>query len=164
MSAAAVEDAEVFYKLFKAGSKQAVKSGAQQLELPDHVARFLASQFAFTLDLLKKGRSLNGPYLAVLLAEKNLGIAAVAAGQRYDCAISVLLLSASLLKSVGMTTFTGPAHLAITGLELLSNVYTTDKACGVSDQVAKAVQSTTLPAAAWLERGLTQWLMRGTGY
>jgi hypothetical protein len=48
------EDNEIFYKLMKAGAKQAVKKGAAKVDLPDDVSRFLASQLSFTFDMVKK--------------------------------------------------------------------------------------------------------------
>jgi len=157
----ATEDEEIFYKMVKAGAKQAVKQGSAKAGLPDDVSKFLASQLSFTFDLLKKGSKLTPGYLAVLLAQKGLGIADLALGKRFDCAIAVLLLGTSLTKAVGLTTFTGPAHFAVTSAELLSECYGVDKSCGVSDAISEQVEKVTLPAAMWLEQGVIQWLSRG---
>ncbi len=81
------EDAELFYKLVKAGSKKAVKDGSAALDLPEDIQKFLASQLSFAFDLLKKGNKLTPRYLGVLLAHKGIGIADLASSKRYDCAI-----------------------------------------------------------------------------
>jgi hypothetical protein len=155
------EDNEIFYKLMKAGAKQAVKKGAAKVDLPDDVSRFLASQLSFTFDMVKKGSKLTPGYLAVLLAQKGLGIADLALGQRFDCAITVALLGASLTKAIALTTFTGPAHFAITAAELLSECYSVDKTCGISDAAYKEVEKVTLPAYMWMEQGIVDWMSRG---
>lgn len=147
--------------IFKSGAKQAVRRGTLIAGLPDDVCKFLAGQLAFTFDLLKKGNKLTPGYLGILLAGKALGVADLALDQRYDCAISVLLLATSLTKSIGFTTFTGPAHLLVNAASLLADCYSVDKSCGVSDVVQKKVQAVTLPAAMWLESGVVEWLSRG---
>ena len=155
------EDAEIAYKLLKASSKQAVKQGSIKAGLPDEVAGMLSSQLAFTFDLVKKGTKLTPGYLAILLAQKNLAIAKLATGARYECAITALLLAASLTTAVAMTGFTGPVHLLITAAELLSECYSVDKSCGISDTVNKQIEEVTLPAYIWMEQGIVQWMSRG---
>ncbi len=157
----ATEDAELFYKLVKAGATQATKHGAIKSGLPDDMARFLASQLSFTFDLVKKGSNLTPGYLAVLLAQKGLNIAGLAAGAKFDCAITVVLLGTSLTKAIALTAFTGPAHLVITAAELLSECYSVDKACGISDAAFKQVEKVSLPAYIWLDRGIVEWMSRG---
>ncbi|MCK6395777.1 hypothetical protein, partial [Zoogloea sp.] len=123
--------------------------------------QFLASQLSFTFDLVKKGNKITPGYLAVLLAQKGLSIADLAAGNRFDCAITALLLGTSLTKAIALTTFTGPAHLAITAAELLSECYRMDKTCGISDTAYKEVEKVSLPAYMWLEQGIVEWMSRG---
>ena len=82
-------------------------------------------------------------------------------GKRYDCAISILLMSTSLVKAIALTTFTGPAHLAVTAAELLAESYSVDKTCGVSDAVYQKIEEKTLPAYIWMEQGIVQWMSRG---
>ena len=155
------EEAELFYKVVKSSSKKVVQQGASSLELPEELQRFLASQLSFTFDLIKKGNKLTPACLAVLLAQKGLGIADISMGKRYDCAISILLMSASLVKAIALTTFTGPAHLAVTAAELLAESYSVDKTCGVSDAVYQKIEEKTLPAYIWMEQGIVQWMSRG---
>ncbi|HKR36467.1 MAG TPA: hypothetical protein VJT10_16605 [Steroidobacteraceae bacterium] len=155
------EDSELFYKLIKVSGKQAVKYGSSKTGLPDDVSKFLAGQLSFAFDLIKKGSKITPGYLAVLLAQKGLGIADLAVSQRYDCAITVLLLGTSLTKSIALTTFTGPAHFAVTAAELLAECYSVDKSCGVSDAISQQIDEVTLPAAMWLEQGVMQWISRG---
>jgi len=157
------EDGEIFYKLLKASAKQGVKQGSSKADLPDDVSKFLANQLSFTFDLVKKGSKITPGYLAVLLAHKGLGIADLALGKRYDCAITVLLLGASLTKAIALTTFTGPVHLAITAAELLSECYSVDKTCGISDAAYKEIEKATLPAYMWLEQGIVGWISHGGG-
>jgi hypothetical protein len=157
----ATEDEELFYKLMKAGARQAIKQGSAKADLPDDLSKFLASQLAFTFDLVKKGSKLTPGYLAVLLAQKGLSIADLAAGKRLDCAITVLLLGTSLTKAIALTTFTGPAHLAITAIELLSECYSMDKTCGISGADYKEIEKVSLPAYMWLEQGIVEWMARG---
>lgn len=152
------EDNEIAYKLVKASAKHAVRQGSIKGGLPDEVAGFLATQLAFTFDLVKKGHKLTPAYLAVLLAQKSLGMASLASAHRYDCAITVLLLGTSLTKAIAMTAFTGPVHLLITAAELLSECYSVDKSCGVSDAVYEKIEETALPAYIWMEQGIVQWL------
>ena len=157
----ATEDEELFYKLMKAGAKQAVKQGAAKADLPEDLSRFLASQLSFTFDLVKKGAGLTPGYLAVLLAHRGIGDADLAVGRRFDCRITALLLGASLTKAIALTTFTGPAQLAITAAELLAECYSMDKTCGISDAVYKEVERVSLPAYIWLEQGIVEWMSRG---
>lgn len=157
----AIEEEEIFYKLMKSAGKQAVKQGASKAELPDEISKFLASQLSFTFDLLKKGSKLTPGYLAVLLAQKGFSIADLAAGKRFDCGITMVLLGTSLTKAVALTTFTGPVHLAFTAAELLSECYSVDKSCGISDAAYKEVEKVTLPAYMWLEQGIVEWMSRG---
>ena len=155
-------DAEAMsFKLVKAAAKQAVRQGSSELGLPDEASGFLASQLSFTFDLLKKGSAITPAYLGILLAGKGLAIGGLAAGRRYDCAIAVAVLALSLTKTVAFTTIAGPGHLMITAAELLSDCYSVDKTCKVSEVVYNEVESVTLPAAMWLELGVTQWLFRG---
>lgn len=157
------EDQEIFYKLMKAGAKQSVKHGAGKLDLPDEVATFLASQLSFTFDLLKKGARLSRGDLMALLVQKQLSIAQLATGKRFDCALAFAVLGLSLTKAVAFTTFTGPAHFAVTAVELLAECYSVDKSCGISDAAYRAAEKVALPAATWLEQGIVQWISRG-GY
>ncbi|MBL0729842.1 hypothetical protein [Piscinibacter sp. HJYY11] len=157
------EDQEIFYKLVKAGAKQSVKHGAAKLDLSDEVAAFLAEQLSFTFDLVKKGASLSAGELTVRLLQKNLSIARIAADKRFDCAIAFTVLGLSLTKAVAYTTFTGPAHFAVTAVELLAECYSVDKSCGISDAAYQAAEKVALPAAMWLEQGIVQWMSRG-GY
>ncbi|TKD46939.1 hypothetical protein [Azotobacter chroococcum] len=154
------EDKELFYKLIKAGAKQAVRQGAAKAELPDELSTLLADQLAFTSDLIKKGKKLTPGYLLVLLIQNNLSLAKVATGKRFDCAISVLLLSISLTKAIALTAFTGPAHFAVTAAELLSECYSMDKTCGISEAAYKEVEKVTLPAYIWLEQGIIEWISK----
>jgi hypothetical protein len=73
----------------------------------------------------------------------------------------VALLGASLTKAIALTTFTGPAHFAITAAELLSECYSVDKTCGISDAAYKEVEKVTLPAYMWMEQGIVDWMSRG---
>ena len=157
----AAEDEEIFYMIFKSGAKQAVQRGALSAGLPDDVSKFLGRQLAFTFDLLKKGSKLTPGTLGILLAGKTLGVADLAFGPRYDCAISVLLLATSLTKSIGFTTFSGPLPLLVNAASLLADCYSVDKSCGISDAVQERVQAVTLPAAMWLETGVVEWMSRG---
>ena len=142
----ATEDEEIFYKIIKAGVKKAVQQGSTKGGLPDDVSKFLASQLSFTFDLLKKGNKLTPGYLAVLLGERGLSLVDIVVGKRYDCIITMLLLGMSLTKVIALTSFTGPAHLAITAVGLLSDCYSVDNTCGISDAVYKEVDKASLPA------------------
>ena len=157
----ATEDEEVFYKLMKNAAKEAVKRGSAKAGLPDELSKFLASQLAFTFDLVKKGSKITPVYLGILLLQKTLSIVNLAAGKRFDCAITVLLLGTSLTKAVGLTTFTGPTHFAITAAELLSEYYSMDKTCGISQAAYQEIEKVSLPAYIWLEQGMVELILRG---
>lgn len=155
------EEREIFYKLVKAGAKQAVRQGAAKTDLPEDLSNFLADQLAFTFDLVKKGGRLTPRYLAALLIHKGLSITDLVLGKRFDCAIAVLILGTALTKSMALTTFTGPAHLIITSAELLSQCYSMDKTCGISDAAIEGIERASLPAYIWLEQGVVEWMSRG---
>lgn len=152
---------EVAFKVIKSLSKQMVKQGASQLELSEDVATFLARQLAFTMDLLKKGHTITPGYLALLLTSKAASIADLAAGKRYECGFAVLFLSTSLTKAAVFTTFAGPGHFIWTAAELLAEVYSADKACGVSAAVSKKVEETVVPGYMWLESEILRWISSG---
>ena len=129
----ATEEEEILFKMFKGGAMQAVKQGSIKAHIPDDISKFMARQLSFTIDLVKKGGNLTPAYLSLLLAQKGLGIANLAMGKRADCGIAVVLLAISLTISAGFTAFTGPMHFTVTAAELLSECYSVDKTCGVSE-------------------------------
>jgi hypothetical protein len=156
------EDADIFLIILKQSGKKAIKSGVNAVSDNDELEVFLARQFSFVFDLLKKGEKITIPNLTILLAEKAGSIADLGMGERNQCAVSLLLLSLSLVKTAAFTTFTGPAHLAVKAIEILADMYSVDKSCGVTNHVRKTVNNAVGPAASWLETGVMQALSRGS--
>jgi len=148
----------VFHKLVKAGAKQAVKQGGKKMDLPDEVSDLLADQLAFTYELLKTGAKLTSGELMVRLIHKEIGIARLATDQRFDCGIALVVLAAALTQTALYTTVTGPISWTWNAVSLLSDCYSVDKACGISE---KMMDEVAIPAATWLEQGVIQWLNRG---
>lgn len=155
------EDSSIFHKLTKAAAKQAVRQGAAKADISEDMSKFLASQLAFTYDLVKKGAKVTPRHLAALLFDKGLGIADLVLGRRFDCAIAALILGSSLVKSFALTTFEGPAVFVIDAAQLLAECYSMDKTCGISDAVSEEIQKASLPAYIWMERGVVEWMSRG---
>ena len=154
---------EVYFKVFKAAGMQAVKRGMSKGQLPDDVALFLGRQLSVAVDMVKGAPNLTLGKASVLLLQKQLAIANLALGKRADCAIAVLLFSTSLVKAGCFTTLTGGGHAVFVAVELLSELYSVDKTCGISEAVAQKVEETTVPAAMWLDQGVREMLSRG-GY
>jgi hypothetical protein len=155
---ASTDEEAALYKIVKAASKQAVKQGSAKAGLPDYVARFLAGQLAFTMDLLRKGASVTPGTLKILFLRKFIGMADLATEGRYDCAASVALLGISLTNSFFLTTVSGPLGLLAEAADLLSQVYAADRSCGLSDAAYRQIEKVATPAAMWLEQGVVDWL------
>lgn len=152
------DDREMTRILVKAAAEQGVRQGALAMNLPEEVARVLANQLSFTMELLEQGKNLTPRYLAVLLAEKSLATAGLVLPHRYECHLTICLVFASLTKSFPLLLAGGPGALVFQAAGLLVDVWSIDKACGVSDRVVKHVEATVQPFAVWLDQGVMEWL------
>jgi hypothetical protein len=155
------ETRDVFFELLKSSSKYAVKKGVTKLEIPDSVASGLADQLSVTFDLVKKGGNITPGYLGIMLATKGVGIAKIAGGKKFECGTAVVTLGIAVTKAACFTTWSGPAYALVKAISILSDLYSVDKACGVTDAVAEKVHEVVDPAYIWLERGIWEWMSRG---
>ncbi len=145
-------------KLVKEGSKEAVKRGLLKAELPKEAVDFLASQLTFTYDLLKKGHKIDGKTLGILLTQKTASALKLGLNGQHECAIAVLLLSISFVKT-GLSTCSGPLGFVVTAVFLLGDVYSTGAAC--SAPVQAKITEVAAPAYGWLESEIIKTLSRG---
>jgi hypothetical protein len=155
------EDAAIFYELIKSSSKQVVKNGGAKMGLPANVASGIADQISCAFDLVKKGATITPANLALVLFNKGLGIAKIAAGKEYACGIAILTLSTAVINAAFFTTFSGPGYAVVKAISLVSDCYAMDKSCGISDAVVKKIDDVVDPAYMWLDTGIVQWISHG---
>lgn len=103
----------------------------------------MGDQLTFTYEVLKTGANITPSKLAVLLAEKGLGIAKIAnTAGKLTCAISVAAVGLGVVKAAGALLGTGATGGAASGVllvevgSLLYDAYQMDANCGLSAAVS----------------------------
>jgi hypothetical protein len=162
---------EVWLALIKKASQKGVEHGLVRSEIQEHVASGLADQYAFTFELISSGTKVTPEKLAVLLAEKGLGIAKLASGDgRYQCGITVMLFGIGFFKSFRAAVAAAATEGLATYLlicevsELVQTMYELDAKCGVSATARKEAEKRLLPAYTWVENGIFKWISSGGTY
>lgn len=156
---------DVFIKIVKKASKEGVKAGLIKVEIQDHVASGLADQYAFTYEMISKGKKLTPEKLAIALAEKGIGIAKMGSSdQQVQCGLAVAVVGIGFFKAFRAAAAAVASEGAMTPLlvcetaELIEKIYQMDKKCGVSQAVKNEVVKQVTPAYMWVENGITEWI------
>jgi hypothetical protein len=158
------ETSKVIEKLVKTAAKHAVKLGLLKTELPAHVVSGLADQLAVAYDLIRESGAsgtLKPAKLAQILAQKGIGIGKMgSASRRWQCGIAIAVLSVSLWKATGALIEALGTEGLLTPVFLveasfaLSDAYSMDKVCGISEGIMEEIEDVVDPVYMWLENGI----------
>jgi hypothetical protein len=140
---------------------EAIKLGLMKAQIQPATVTLLTKQLMILIKVCRDGRSMSPAGAIQVLAQQQVSVMALVAGDRYPCIVAIALFSTSLAGAAFATTYSGPLGPLIQAGKLLHGVYTMDNACGFSDAAYKQIERVGLPIYQEIYSGILQSMSRG---